>query len=89
MDPTIVAALMAAIASLSGAIVYLWRYISDVQKKTESKLEECENAHKASHESMLSLTREVGELKGRQQGVTELAEKVLQEISKTKETKCT
>lgn len=71
-----------AVATLSGVVVFLWRQITTNYQKTETKLDLCEQTHNKTQELIVGLTREVGELKGRQQGIDELAKEVLKAVTK-------
>ena len=71
-----------AVATLSGVVVFLWRQITTNYQKTETKLDLCEQTHYKTQELIVGLTREVGELKGRQQGIDELAKEVLKAVTK-------
>lgn len=82
-------ALTGAISVLGGVVAFLWRQISAAQLKTEAKLEACEKTHAETQEMMLGMVRELGELRGKQDGISEMAGQVLKtvaELTKTQET---
>jgi len=72
---------LGAISALGGAIVYLWRSQVVSTSKTETKLERCEDGHRESHAKMMEITDKLGELRGRQAGITDLAESVLKTVA--------
>lgn len=82
---TVLTLVSSAVAAMGGVVAFLWRQISANNQKTESKLEKCEQSHQATHDMILGLTRKVGELEGRQQGISELADQVLAVVAKQKD----
>jgi hypothetical protein len=66
------------IGALVSAIVYLWRQQVEVARETRTKLERTEKRLLDEGEKILSLTREVSLVKGRQEGVEDLANQVLE-----------
>lgn len=78
-------------AMLVGAIGYLWRAIVQNQKeihrslidqnaKTERELAKCNEGHVETNRQLLEFSREMGELKGRQNGIENLSNRVLTEV---------
>ena len=67
-----------AIGALVSAIIYLWKQQVDASKDTKEKLERTEKRLFDEGEKILSLTREVSLVKGRQEGVESLANQVLE-----------
>lgn len=87
----LLSAIGAAVATLSGAVGVLWRHVTSTAKRNEKqqearlsdigdKLERCEDLHAETTSTLLELTREVGEVKGHQSGVTELAQRALDTV---------
>ena len=76
--------ILGGFGALTAVIGYLWREHINDKKAVETKLEKCESSHVESVKSTLELTREVGELKGRQEGVNSLARQVLEMIAEGK-----
>lgn len=68
----------ATIGALVSAILYLWRQQVEAAKDTRSKLERTEKRLFDEGEKILDLTREVSLVKGRQEGVENLANQVLE-----------
>ena len=73
--------LLAAITALSGVIGFLYRIISKKHADTEGLLltrwEECESKHAATQDKLLSMSSEVGQLKGK---IEVLSSDVLKQI---------
>ena len=67
-----------AIGALVSAIIYLWKQQVNASKDTREKLERTEKRLFDEGEKILSLTREVSLVKGRQEGVEGLANQVLE-----------
>lgn len=89
LSMTEIAAVVGALAAVIGA---LWA--SD-KKTTNSRMEanekhigqlstqldECEGKHEQAHDSMLKLTAEVSELRGKQEGVNSFAKQVMEVVA--------
>ena len=63
MELTITQALAAGIASLAGAIAYLYTQIRADHKQVGARLEQCESDREALWERIASMTKEIKELK--------------------------
>jgi len=50
------------------------------QKRTEEKLEVCEEKHETTQQTLMDVKEELGVLRGRQEGVTQLAKQVLEVV---------
>ena len=68
--------LTAAIA----AIAAMWRDNLKFVKRIRLKLDECEARDAATTKRLIGITKELGILTGRQQGVIETSERVIQEV---------
>ena len=68
--------------ALSGAIGWLGREVLRRQKQTEEKLEVCEEKHEETQATLMDVKEELGVLRGRQEGVTQLAKQVIEAVSK-------
>lgn len=68
--------------SLLAAIGYLWREQLRTRQQTEAKLTKCEEGHAETANKLLVMAEQLGELRGRQDGVTQLAEQVLSAVSR-------
>jgi len=66
--------------ALSGAIGWLGREVLRRQKRTEEKLEVCEEKHETTQQTLMDVKEELGVLRGRQEGVTQLAKQVLEVV---------
>lgn len=80
MDTAILGMLGTAVATLAGAIAYLWRQSNESNLRVEKKLEACEESHKETQTTIVCLSRELGELKGKQAGIELLAKQVLEVV---------
>jgi hypothetical protein len=73
--------LAAVFAALIGAIGTLWRVLHtqnlNVEKRLTTKLDQCEEKHGEVNQKLLNMAIDLGELRGRQDGVNSLAEQVL------------
>lgn len=85
IDATFLTMLSGAVTGLAGVVGFLWKQIYASQKKTEEKLEHCESSHKETQATLLVMSRDLGELKGKQEGISELANQVLTVISGLKD----
>lgn len=65
---------------LAAAVIALWRMHVATAKKTEIKLEKCEEGHKESNDHIIKLTERVGYVEGRQDGVESLSRQVLDTV---------
>lgn len=81
-DPVIVTAVTTVLAAMGGAIKILWDKNNKLSATTEIALSKCESEHQKASERMdsliqqvISLSSEVGVLKGRIQGFQEASEK--------------
>jgi len=79
-DAQIVAGASAVVLGLTSAIGILWRSFLSKNKQTEEKLSHCETQHDESAKQVLTLTEDVGELRGQLTGIKQMSESVLQEI---------
>lgn len=79
-------ALTGAGVALSGSIAALFRYVVTQTKKNtdrlEAKLDECEVKHESTQTELKELTFQVGEMKGYQKGIEDLAKQVLEVVGK-------
>jgi hypothetical protein len=66
--------------ALSGAIGWLGKEVMRRQKRTEEKLEVCEEKHEKTQTDLMEVKEELGVLRGRQEGVTQLAKQVLEVV---------
>lgn len=74
--------LLAALSALGGVIVYLWRQVMTRNAETENlltkKWEECEEGHKKTTEQLITISSEVGSLRGK---IEVLSSQVLNRVS--------
>ena len=86
---------VAAITCLGGAIGVLWmslqktiagkiEHTEKLYAETAKKLDQCEVKHDEVSLKMVQMSSEIGELRGRQAGVTELAKQVLEVVARGK-----
>jgi hypothetical protein len=75
-------------SALCAVIGTLWKVLNtqsiNVEKRLTTKLDECEKKHEDVTNTLLKMSAEVGELRGRQEGVNSLAEQVLAVVAETK-----
>jgi hypothetical protein len=76
-DPTLTSALLAAIGTLAGVVVHLWRKQVADTKALEMKLANCEKQHDAANSQLLTISTQMGELKGKSEIVNELKEALI------------
>lgn len=74
---TLEAALITGIVGVSSALALLWRNTEASTQRLVKKVDECEGKHDAQNAELKQVYREIGELRGRQEGVSQLAEQVL------------
>ena len=74
--------------ALCAVIGTLWKVLNtqsiNVEKRLTTKLDQCELKHEDVTNTLLKMASEVGELRGRQEGVNSLAEQVLAVVAETK-----
>lgn len=78
------AILISGITAVTSALVFMWRQITEAAKRTAIKLDACEECHRKTQDRIVSLVRELGELKGRQDGIEELASNVLKAVAESR-----
>ena len=75
----------AIFVTLTGAVAALWKAMNDRSSKMETrltlKLDHCEEKHGEVNSTLLTMAQELGELKGRQEGINTLAEQVLSVVA--------
>ena len=80
VSPVPIGWITSAGVALSSAIGWLGREVLRRQKRTEEKLEVCEEKHEATQAALMDMKEELGVLRGRQEGVTQLAKQVLEVV---------
>jgi hypothetical protein len=79
---------MGITAILVSAIAALWKVLqmqySKVETRLSTKLDKCEEKHEEVNTSLLTLHSQLGELRGRQQGVEDLASQVLRVVAESR-----
>mgnify|MGYP002634551002 FL=1 len=79
---------MGITAILVSAIAALWKVLqmqySKVETRLSTKLDKCEEKHEEVNMSLLTLHSQLGELRGRQQGVEDLASQVLRVVAESR-----
>lgn len=81
-EEVIIKLILPAGGVLGGVVAMFWRIIAKHHNHTEEKLEACEVQHKETTDTLILLKGEVGELKGRQDGIEKMSADVLDEIRK-------
>jgi len=72
---TALSSIAAVISVLAGVIAYLYKILNERQQRsedmlidrqgaTDKKLDECEASHRATHERIISISEDLGRLKG-------------------------
>ena len=81
---------MGITAILVSAIAALWKVLqmqySKVETRLSAKLDKCEEKHEEVNADLLTLHSQLGELRGRQQGVEDLASQVLRVVAESRVT---
>lgn len=85
LDRTMV---LTGFGAMATVITALWAMVRSNMKqserrseRTEAALDDCEKRHKETHVQILDLTRQLGEVKGKQDGINELAHAVLRTVA--------
>lgn len=68
------------VAALVAVVGVLWRLHTTKTKEEEERLEKCEELHKKSQDTVLQLTANYHELKGRMDGVETLSHSILTKL---------
>ena len=69
---------------LGSVISALWIMLKGIQKRDDERLKRFEVKHEESHDKIVELSKQHGELKGRIDGITQLSASVLDEIKRLK-----
>jgi len=87
MESWVQTAIIAAGTSLSGAVAVLWRSQVTTQRRTEEKLDDCEEKHETTLATVIELTTQIGDLRekvGRLDGIEQLAKEALSEVARAR-----
>lgn len=69
---------------LGSVISALWIMLKGMQKRDDERLKRFEVKHEESHDKIVELSKQHGELRGRIDGITQLSASVLDEIKRLK-----
>jgi hypothetical protein len=70
----------AGATALVGGFSVLWRQITASSRRTEERLKASEEKVQETHDQITTLNRTVGLLEGRQQGIEQLSDRVLDAV---------
>lgn len=77
-DKTIITAIGVALVA---AVTELYRRIHNYNVRVQKKLDACESLHEQHQERFLTMTAKLARLEGEQEGVTRMAQQVIQIVS--------
>lgn len=80
---TVISIITPILTCLVGAVILLWRTQSEQHKKTEVRLESCNEEHLVSQKQFSDIKEELGTLKGRVEGRHEVVQMVKDNVSET------
>jgi cell division protein FtsB len=69
-------------ALFTAAFWKLWKRVETDHQETKAELDKCEKDHIATKEEMASLKEDLGFLRGRQDGIEDLARNVLEVVAR-------
>lgn len=78
MDYTVTGMLVAAVTGMSSVVTFLYRQIMSTQADMKTKLDLCSAQHEEAHNQILAISVQLAELKGKQDGIREFGERVIE-----------